>query len=67
MFVNFPLFVRVFLCFGCLFVWCLVGWFALSSVCLGVLEYFFIRGDLRKRVLVPYLLAELFKHVLPFT
>ena len=41
MFVNFPLFVRVFLCFGCLFGRWLVGWFGLSSVCQGVLEYFF--------------------------
>jgi hypothetical protein len=39
-FVNFPLFVRVFLCFGCLFGRWLVGWFALFGDCLGVLRFF---------------------------
>jgi len=55
----------VFWLFVLLVVW-LVG-----LVCLVFVKVFwnifFIRGDLRKRVLVPHLLAGLFKHVLSFS
>ena len=48
----------------------LVVWLV-GLVCLVFVKVFwnifFIRGDLRKRVLVPHQLEELFKHVLLFT